>query len=252
MRRFFLAGEIADEMTIMGADAHHISRVLRMKPNDRIAVADSYGQAAVARILSLRGDEIILKLEQRIIKNAEPPVKVWLAQGMPKGDKFEQVIQKAVELGATGIIPLDTENTVVRYEGAKAGQKVARWQKIAGEAAKQCGRLIIPEVTGIQTLSSLVNMMDPGTVMLMPYEAEYTQTLDKALRSAVATSFLLIIGPEGGFSPKEAAFCREKGVLTVTLGPRILRTETAALAALSILMHRCGDLGSGALDAADK
>jgi 16S rRNA (uracil1498-N3)-methyltransferase len=232
-------------MEITGADAHHIGRVLRMKSGDRISVVGPDGQAAIARIDRISADKVNITLESYIERTTEPPVAVWLAQGLPKGDKFDFIVQKAVELGAAGIIPVQTDNAVVRYDGDKGRAKVERWQKIAAEAAKQCGRIIVPEVKQIHTLSQVLDNLEEGTNAIMPYEAQACgQTLAQALAGTSAASFLVIIGPEGGFASREVSLCRDHGVRTVTLGPRILRTETAALAVLSIVLYQCGDLGS--------
>lgn len=244
MQRFFLSQNLAEEMEITGADAHHIGRVLRMKPGDTISVSDPGGQAAVARILSIDSEKVSLKLIQKILSETEPPLKLWLAQGMPKADKLEFIIQKAVELGAAGIIPVKTETAVVKYDADKGRVKTDRWQKIAAEAAKQCGRQTIPPVKEIHTLKQILDNLDKDTLAVMPYENEAAQPLANVIGRYSGASVIVFIGPEGGFTPAEVELCRTYGVQTVTLGPRILRTETAALAAVAVIMYQCGDLGS--------
>lgn len=244
MRRFFLTQPLAAEMEITGTDAHHIGRVLRMKPGECLSLSDPQGQTGVARILRITPEKVMLALEEQAIRQTEPPVRLWLAQGLPKADKLEFIIQKAVELGAAGIIPVQTDNAVVRYDAQKSHVKTQRWQKIAAEAAKQCGRQYIPAVTPIHSLTQVLDKLDSKTLYIMPYENESAQTLEKILKENQKQDIVLLIGPEGGFTPDEAALCRSRGVHTVTLGPRILRTETAALAALAIIMYQSGDLGS--------
>lgn len=244
MHRFFLTQPLASEMEITGADAHHIGRVLRMKPGDLLSVSDPQGQMAVTRILRITPEKVTIALEEKAMRQTEPPVTLWLAQGLPKSDKLEFIIQKAVELGASGIIPVQTDNTVVRYDAQKSHAKVDRWQKIAAEAAKQSGRQCIPTVAPIHNLTQVLDKLDSKTLAIMPYENESVQTLKEVLRENFCQNILLFIGPEGGFTPGEAELCRSRGVQTVTLGPRILRTETAALAALAIIMYQSGDLGS--------
>ena len=247
MQRFFLEKPLAAEIVIDGADAHHIGRVLRMKPGDVVAISDADGQSGVAQIEKITSDKVYLALHQRTIRTTEPPIGVWLAQGLPKSDKLEFIIQKAVELGVAGIIPVATHHSVVKYDEKKAQSKTERWGKIAAEAAKQCGRQIVPQVKPIHNLRELLDSLDSEATVFMPYEGESTRTFKAALTedgSAANKSMIVLIGPEGGFSAEEAQFCRSRGVQTVTLGPRILRAETAALAALAIILYQYGDLGS--------
>lgn len=244
MRRFFLDSPVGPFMEISGKDAHHIGRVLRMKPGDLLVAAGTDGKTCRARIDTITEQRVALTLETLLEEMAEPPLTVTLAQGLPKGDKLEWVVQKSVELGVYRIFPLQCANSVVRYDREKATGKVERLQKIAAEAAKQCGRQVVPTVGPVRSLPQLLAELTAETLAIMPYEGETIQTLAEVLTERNAQNLLLIIGPEGGFTPQEVALCRQNGVRTVTLGPRILRTETAALAALSILMYQCGDLGA--------
>ncbi|EAX47521.1 protein of unknown function DUF558 [Thermosinus carboxydivorans Nor1] len=242
MRRFFFPGPLASEMIITGDDGHHIARVLRLKPGDYIIVAGQDGQACKAEIISVDGSSVKVACRQALTESNEPPVEVWLAQGLPKGDKMDFIIQKAVELGVTRILPIETAYTVVRYDAGKKAARRERWQKIAYEAAKQCGRAAVPEVASVQTFSSLLKMTLPETVIML-YEGQPACGLKQALRMTPSESYLLLIGPEGGFSPDEVLLCRQRGAQIVTMGPRILRTETAALAALTAVLYERGDLG---------
>jgi 16S rRNA (uracil1498-N3)-methyltransferase len=152
-------------------------------------------------------------------------------------------VQKAVEIGAAGVIPMAVDFSTVKYDEAKKTARRERWQKIAQEAAKQCGRDLVPTVTPIRSLSEVLAEAGPDTAIIMLYEKEITTSLKASLTGCLAKSYLLLVGPEGGFSPAEATLCREKGARIVTIGPRILRTETAALAALAIVLYQNGDLG---------
>ena len=156
---------------------------------------------------------------------------------------MDYIVQKAVELGVRGVFPMDAEHSVVQYDQAKRNKRLERWQKIAVEAAKQCGRAVIPIVKPIADLTTILASFDVETVILMLYEGQTAQGLKQALAEHHAKNYLLLVGPEGGFSAKEVALCQSHGACIVTLGPRILRTETAALAGVSIVMYEYGDLG---------
>lgn len=243
MRRFFLKGQLEPEVTITGPDAYHMSRVLRMKPGERVTLIAEDGQAAIAVIQQVEESCIRLCPEEIIKEERESPVKVSLAQCLPKSDKMDYIVQKAVELGVDSIIPVISQNTVVRYDAKKKAERVSRWQKIAGEAAKQSGRLQVPVVTAVQDIAQLFQYIDKESKVLLLYEGQADSTLKQVLRKGDSRHYTIIVGPEGGFSPDEVQLCRSLGALIITLGPRILRTETAPVAAISIVMYECGDMG---------
>lgn len=243
MRRFFLKGQLGPTITITGPDAYHINRVLRMKPGERVTLIAEDGQAAIAVIQQVEENCIQLCPEEMIKEERESPVKVSLAQCLPKSDKMDYIVQKAVELGVDSIIPVISQNTVVRYDAKKKAERVSRWQKIAGEAAKQSGRLQVPVVAAVQDLAKLFQHIDKESKVLLLYEGQVDSTLKQVLRNGDSRHYTIIVGPEGGFSPDEVQLCRSMGALVVTLGPRILRTETAPVAAISIVMYECGDMG---------
>lgn len=245
MRRFFLDGPLAAAMVIRGQDARHIGKVLRLKAGDEIAVVSRDGQAGRAVITAVGPTSVSLELAEVLAVNCEPPVTVWLAQGLPKGDKFEYIIQKAVEIGAAGVIPMATAFSTVQYDEARQKSRLARWSKVAEEAAKQCGRTALPTVTPVKTLAEVLAEASDGTAIIMLYEGQSGDSLQTAISTCrAASSYLLLIGPEGGFSGQEADMVCVRGGRLADLGPRILRTETASLAALSILLYEKGDLGS--------
>ncbi|MDT8901963.1 16S rRNA (uracil(1498)-N(3))-methyltransferase [Anaeroselena agilis] len=243
MRRFFIAGELADTVTITGPDARHIGRVLRLGPGAEIVVADKAGHAARAVITAVEAASVQAAVRERLAAEHEPPVAVTLAQGLPKGDKLEYIVQKAVELGAAAVWPLACENCTVRYDAAKQVSRRERWQKIAAEAAKQCGRDVVPAVAPVRPLADALAEAGADTEIIMLYEGQGGEPLRAILAGGGASSYLLLVGPEGGFSLEEVALCRERGARVATLGPRVLRTETASLAALAIVMYEKGDLG---------
>jgi 16S rRNA (uracil1498-N3)-methyltransferase len=243
LRRFFLKTPLADEMVIGEQDARHISKVLRLQVGDSIVVVASNGQAGTAKIKELTADQVKLVLEDVLEEEKEAPIHVYLAQGLPKSDKMDYIIQKAVELGVTAVYPIQMDHCVVQYDNAKKNTRRERWQKISVEAAKQCGRTVVPSVEPIQSLGELFASLPDRVVVIMLYEGQASQGLKEALAEKPATSYLLLVGPEGGFSGKEVAICQKYGALIVTMGPRILRTETASLAGVAMIMYEYGDMG---------
>lgn len=246
MRRFFLNGIISETMELTGTDAHHIARVLRMAVGDNVIIADTNERTAKAEITAITDEVVTLSLIEYLEDDSEPTVKVRLAQCLPKSDKMEFIVQKAVELGAVSIQPVNSENCVVKYTADKQTKRVERWQKIAHEAAKQCKRAAVPTVEPIITLKELLSRVADDETVLFCYEAEDGRTLRQALKTHQAEKYTVLIGPEGGFSPEEARLCQEMGAHPVSLGSRILRTETASLAALTMVLYAHGELG-GAL-----
>ncbi len=242
MRRFFIETPLLAEVVIQGQDARHITRVLRLQVGDKLILVAPDGSTGIGEITNL-GDEVTLQLIETIIEEKEAPVNVYLAQGLPKSDKMDYIVQKAVELGVRGVYPMAAEHCVVQYDQAKQKTRRERWQKIAVEAAKQCGRAVVPVVEPVASLASILASVDPETIVLMLYEGQAAQGLKQALAERPGKSYLLLIGPEGGFSAKEVALCENHGVMVVTMGPRILRTETAALAGVAVVMYEYGDLG---------
>ena len=245
MRRLFLKGLLADEVTITGDDAAHLMYAMRAKVGDEVTLVDDEGAVGRMELTGFTSDSVTMKLVERLEANTESPMNLVLAQCLLKGDKFDWVIQKAVELGAVAIQPLASRNCVVRYEGKKAAAKRERWQKIAEEAAKQCGRTRVPEVLPVASLMDWLNEQDSNErTLLFCYENEEQLPIKTALRtlSGEVRDITVLIGPEGGFTLPEADTVLQAGGRSVTLGPRILRAETAAIAALSIVQYEKGDL----------
>ena len=246
MYQFFVEpGQIDVEnrrVVIEGGDVNHIKNVLRMKVGEEIAVNNGQdGREYRCGIVSLHEDRIICQL--RFIKedSVELPVKVYLFQGLSKGDKMELVIQKAVELGVHAVIPVAAKRCVVRLDEKKARAKVLRWQGIAQAAAKQSRRGIIPAVSEVMSFEGAVKLASSMDVKLIPYELaqdmDKTRQLIESLKPGQSAA--VFIGPEGGFEEQEVELAKEAGIVPVTLGKRILRTETAGLAVMAWIMYQC-------------
>lgn len=250
MARFFVLPEQIEggRVTVTGPDVKHISRVLRLGPGDTVTCVDGTGRELTTRIMEINNDAVVGNIIGETMSRAEPPVRVILCQGLPKGEKMELIIQKCCELGVHRIVPVNCARTVVRLDGKKAVQRQVRWQRVAEEAAKQARRGGIPQVAELTDFAAVLKQVPPGVLALFPWEEEGQAGLKAALREHVAAKEVvqevwIFIGPEGGFTHEEANLARQAGCRTVTLGPRILRTETAAIATLALVMYELGDLG---------
>ena len=221
---------------IIGNDVNHIKNVLRMRPGEEISVSNGQdGKEYRCGIRAYEEDKVICELYFIKEDDVELPVKVYLFQGLPKGDKMEFIIQKAVELGVCGIIPVSTKRCVVKLDAGKAAAKTQRWQKIAEAAAKQSRRSVIPEVSEVMDLKQAIELASAMDVRLIPYELaegmEKTRELIEGLENGQRVA--VFIGPEGGFEAQEIQAAVEKGIRPITLGRRILRTETAGMTVLA-------------------
>ena len=246
MRRFFLPGTLEETVTLTGADAHHLGFTLRARAGDRVIVVDAARQVAVMEAAAFTADTVTLRLVERLRADTEPPVALTLAMCLPKGDKMDFIVQKAVELGATAVQPLAAANCVVRYDAKKAAARREKWQRVADEAAKQCGRTALLAVAPVRPLAAwLEEIAAAGAAgrVFMAYERETERPLKEWLRRTAPDDITALVGPEGGFAPAEAERARALGVATVSLGPRVLRAETAAVAVLAIAQYERGDLG---------
>ena len=242
MYQFFVEpGQIQDgKIIITGGDVNHIRNVLRMKPGEEIAVSNGIdGREYRCGIETFTENEVICSL--RFIKEdaVELPARIYLFQGLPKADKMELIVQKAVELGVYEVIPVTVRRCVVKLDGKKAAGKVGRWQGIAEAAAKQSKRGIIPQVHSVMGMREAVEYASGMEVKLIPYELAEDMRRTREIIEAVGSGadIAVFIGPEGGFEPGEIQMALEAGIEPVTLGRRILRTETAGLTVLSWLMY---------------
>ncbi len=244
MQRFFVEphqiDEEAHQIHITGSDVNHISNVLRMKTGEELWISDGSKYEYRCTIESFEPDEVLLHIVYSQEPEYELPCRIYLFQGLPKADKMELIIQKAVELGAYEIIPVETKRCVVKLDGRKSAKKTARWQQIAESAAKQSKRMLIPNVHEVLTFREALKYAESMDVRLVPYELARGMQETKEILAGIepGQSVGIFIGPEGGFEEKEIEAAIEGGAKPITLGKRILRTETAGLAILSVLMFQ--------------
>ena len=241
MHRFFVEESqiLGDEIIITGTDVNHIKNVLRMKVDEDIMVSSEGTKEYTCRLQSFGDDEIITTIEHMVEADRELPSKIYLFQGLPKSDKMELIIQKAVELGVFAIIPVAMKHCVVKLDSKKEATKLKRWQSIATSAAKQSKRMIIPDVMSVKSFEEAIALSKKLDVCLMPYEKALDINETKAILNKIQAgqSIGVFIGPEGGFAQEEVELAKHQAVQTITLGKRILRTETAGITTLSILMY---------------
>lgn len=243
MKRLLVPGAGSGDVTIDGPRFHYLVRVLRLSPGDDLEVFDGAGQAFDAKLVS--ADEERARLTLGEARRAPAARCITVVQGLPKGDKLELVLQKGTELGAAAFRPAACARSVVKLSGDAALSRTARWQKIVDEAARQCGRSDAPRVEAPAPLLQAVAALERGTAVFVLDEDERAVALSQAFASVTAshTPVALVVGPEGGLERAEVQALTAAGATAVTLGRLILRTETAALAALAVLRHLDGELG---------
>lgn len=230
-----------EEVRITGADVNHIRNVMRLREGDALSVSDGVSDRDIlCEIADFPEGEVLCRIREIRTVSRELPARVILFQGLPKGEKMELIIQKAVELGVSEIVPVSMRRCVVRLDEKKRAKKTARWQTIAESAAKQCRRTVVPLVHEPVTMAEALTLAQSSQVRLLPYELQEddgsTKELFRSLPRDISLS--VFIGPEGGFDPAEVEAAREAGVRPVSLGRRILRTETAPLVVLSwLILH---------------
>ena len=241
MHHFFVTPEQVKENMIFieGSDVNHIKNVLRMKAGEELEVSDGEKRKYLCEIDNMSSEEVCLLIKEELKVETELPSKLYLFQGLPKSDKMELIVQKAVELGVYEIVPVATKRAVVKLDDKKAAKKVERWQAIAEGGAKQSGRNVIPEVKNVMSFKEAVAYAKELDVVLVPYELAEGMNETKEIISNIkpGQSVGIFIGPEGGFETSEVEHAMENGAKAITLGRRILRTETAGLTTLSILMY---------------
>lgn len=243
MYQFFVEPhQISDKVVrIEGADVNHIKNVLRMKIGEELSVSNGVdGKEYRCGIVAM--DEECITCELRFIKEdgVELPSQVYLFQGLPKADKMELIIQKAVELGVHAVVPVSTKRCVVKLDDKKAKSKIARWQGISEAAAKQSKRRIVPEVMDVMSFKEALNFVKDFEIKLIPYELAEDMSKTKEIIDAFqpGQQMAIFIGPEGGFEEAEVEAAMNAGVQPITLGKRILRTETAGFTILSWIMYK--------------
>ena len=236
----FFAHTDSDTAVITGEDAKHIGTVLRMKAGDLAVLCGGDGEDCLCRITAVNKDSVELKVLDRQRNEAEASVFVTLYQCMPKGDKMDFIVQKATELGVGRIVPVLSKRCVSRPDEKSFVKKIQRWQKIAEEAAKQCGRGKVPEIWEQRDFKDAVKEYSQDKTGILFYECGGAQLSE--IVGGNTKDIVIFVGSEGGFEAEEAALAQEHGIAAATLGKRILRCETAPLAALAVLMNLTGNL----------
>ena len=250
MPKFFVKQEQINEdiIKIQGQDVNHIKKVLRAKIGDELQICNSQnGENFLCDIEEIRSEDILCKIKQKIEEKVESNIEVTVFQGLPKADKMEYIIQKSVELGAYDITPVEMKRCVVKLDEKDKNKKQLRWQKISEVAAKQCGRDIIPQINKIINIKNICELIKKYDIVLVAYENEKQNTLKEQLnlikekmeklKSDELIKIGIVIGPEGGLEEQDVEILKENGAKIITLGKRILRTETVALNVLSVIMY---------------
>ena len=239
MYQFFVEdGQVkAGQVYITGTDVNHIRNVLRMRCGERVRISSARGINYLCSVAAFEGDTVVLDIVEENIGSTELPAKIYLFQGIPKGERMETVIEKAVELGVHEIIPVAMRYCVVKLDGKKAEKKVARWQEIARSAAKQSKRSMVPGIHSVMSFSEAADYAAKCGLRLVPYENEEGMAATGEALGAIkcVDSVSVFIGPEGGFAKEEIDALRESSKV-ISLGRRILRTDTASIVVLSMLM----------------
>lgn len=243
MPRFFVSLEDVQGnlINITGNDAYHIKNVLRLRKGSIITVCSLNGIEYTCKIQELNKENVNVVIISEIKSSNEPNIKITLFQSLPKADKMELIIQKCVELGVHKIVPVYTNRTIVKLN-SKSNKKIDRWNKVSTAAAKQSNRGIIPIIGDIVDFKTAVEESKKYDLSFMPYERENNNTIKNILKGFKEKNIAIFIGPEGGFSDEEAALAKKNNIETVTLGKRILRTETVGLVAISIIMYEKGEM----------
>ena len=239
MHRFFVEpSQIGEkEIVITGPDVNHIRNVLRMRAGEELLAADGQGSEYRCILRELQDSAIRAEICRKLSGSAELPSRITLFQGLPKSDKMDLIIQKCVELGVFRIVPVTTKRTVVKLDAKKEESRRKRWTAVSESAAKQSGRGIIPEISGVQSFREAVEEAGELDICLIPYEKAEDMARTREILSGIpaGASIGVFIGPEGGFEEEEVREAMEAGARPITLGRRILRTETAGMAVLAML-----------------
>jgi 16S rRNA (uracil1498-N3)-methyltransferase len=245
MARFYVPQPRVEQGTLKveGEEVKHIRKVLRLKEGDEITVFDGLGKELKGTIVEEGLSSVAIRIEHVISSRKDSPLEVTLAQSLLKGEKMDYLIQKATELGVQDIIPFISSRSVPFLEKSKRLRRHHRWEKIAVEASKQCGRTIIPKIEPVQDFSEMLRGAAQNALRLILWEKEGMKLKEILGRSKERQEFFFVVGPEGGFSQREIEEGKRAGFIPVTLGERILRAETASLCFLSILQYEQGDIG---------
>lgn len=243
MPKFFVDKALIKDniIEIAGDNALHIATVLRAKKGDIITICDGNGKDYICEISEVTKKQVNVDIKECLLNENEPNIKITLYQGISKGERMDLAIQKCVEIGIDRIVPVETENTIVKLEG-KQDKKVLRWNKISESAAKQCGRGKIPIVENIHSFKEAILDSLNLDGVIIPYEKEKNNKISSFIKNFSGKSIGIFIGPEGGFSDNEINIAKENKIQSITLGKRILRTETAGLVTSVILLYELGEM----------
>jgi 16S rRNA (uracil1498-N3)-methyltransferase len=242
MRRFYIDPEKIDanELVITGSDAYHISTVMRMSEGDRIFLTDGTGRAFEARIEFMKEQNVGVVIEKKLSPSNESPLEMIVAQGFLKDKKMDDLIRPLTELGMTRWVPTLTRRTVARPDSGRMKKRIQRWQSIAIEAIKQCGRTVVPSIEPLMDFSEVLDYFSNADKKLFFWEQANQPLLNKSFKKPA--SVLILLGPEGGFTNQEAGMAMDKGCIAVSLGCRILRAQTAAVCSCALTQYLFGDL----------
>ncbi|TVX94313.1 16S rRNA (uracil(1498)-N(3))-methyltransferase [Paenibacillus agilis] len=253
MQKYFVEPEQFgdEEVIITGQDAHHLVRVMRSKPGAKFIVSDGEAREALVELVEADSEQVKARILEHRATTAEAACRVTIAQSLPKGDKMELIIQKCTEIGAVSFIPFQSDRTVVQYDSKKEAKRLERWSKIAKEAAEQSHRNRVPDMKPSMSVKQLVQAMEQYDLVLLCYEDERgTQIRDVVQPYATKVAsvvdkgeVLIIVGPEGGFTAQEVETFVNAGAVSVGLGRRILRAETAGMLALTCVLYETGEMG---------
>lgn len=242
MPRFFLAEIIGDErFELTGAEARHLQRVMRKGIGDPVEIADGKGRFYQGTILQIDGQRVVGRIDDQVIRDVEPGVRLVLCQALPKGDKMEEIIRKGTEVGVSAFVPFIARRSISRPDAKDAEKKRHRWQRISEEASKQAGRSVIPDISSVTDWAGLGRII-AGDPALIAWEGEDSRGVRSVLAGLHSETIYLIIGPEGGFDPEEVKEGVDGGMLSVSLGPRIMRTETAGPVLAALALYALGEM----------
>lgn len=247
MRKFFVdKKQIKNNIIeIINEDVNHIKNVLRLEIDTLIQISDGE-KNYISKISKIEKEKIICEIVEEIENKNEASVKIDIFQGIPKSDKMEYIIQKCTELGVNEYFPVSMKRSIVKLSGKDEEKKILRWQKIAEGAAKQSGRDIIPKINNIKNIDNICKIIKDYDIFIVAYELEDKESLKRSLENLnkeKINKIAILIGPEGGIEEEEVELLKKNGAKVVSLGKRILRTETVALAVSSIIMYEFGELG---------
>lgn len=228
---------------IEGEDVKHISKVLRCRIGEELEVCDNNNNEYICEITNIDKNQVELNIVEKVDIQRESDLKIKVYQGLPKGPKMEMILQKLTEVGVDEIILVQTKRTVVKVDDKKEDKKLERWERIIYEAAKQSKRGKIPTLRGVLTFKEALADMKENDFNIAPYENEKTKSIKQAIKGVNINNIGIFVGPEGGFEETEIEAIEDIGGQSVSLGPRILRTETASLVASSIVLYELSDLG---------